>query len=50
MCGKFNIKVSGTASFSPWCNGTFKRNNHLIATMLVKIQDDVKCSYDTALP
>ena len=49
MCGKFNIKVLGTASFSPWSNGTCKRHNHLITTMLFKIRDDVKCSYDTAL-
>ena len=49
MCAKFNIKVSGTASFSPWSNGTCERRNHLITTMLVKICDDVKCSYDTAL-
>ena len=49
MCGKFNIKVSGTASFSPWSNGTSERHNHLITTMLVKIRDEVKCSYDAAL-
>ena len=49
MCGKFNIKVSGTASFSPWSNGTCKRHNHLVTAMLVKIRNDVKCSYDTTL-
>ena len=49
ICGKFHIKVSGTASFSPWSNGTCKRGNHLITTMPFKIRDEVKCSYDTAL-
>ena len=49
MCGKFNIKVLGTASFSPWSNGTCERHNNLITTMLFKIHDDVKCSYDTTL-
>ena len=47
--GSFNIKVSGTASFIPWSNGTCERCNHLITTMLLKLRDDVKCSYDTAL-
>ena len=49
ICGKFNIKVSGTASLSPWSNGTCERHNHLITTMPVKIRDEAKCSYDTAL-
>ena len=49
MCGNFNINVSVTASFSPWSNSTCERHNHLITTMLLKIRDDVKCSYDAAL-
>ena len=49
MCGKFNIKVLGTASFSPWSNNTCERYSPLITTMLVKMCDDTKCSYDTAL-
>ena len=44
ICGKFNIKVLGAASFSSWNNGTYERHNHLITTMLLKIHD-VKCSY-----
>ena len=44
ICGKFNIKVLDTASFSPWSNGTCERHNHLITTMPVKIRDEVKCS------
>ena len=44
ICGKFNIKVSGTASLSPWSNGTCERHNHLITTMPVKIRDEAKCS------
>ena len=49
MCGKFNIKASGTTSFSPWSNGTCERQNHLPTTMLDKICDNVKCSYDATL-
>ena len=49
LCGKFNIKVPGMASFSPWSNSTCERHNHLTTIMLLKICDDVKCSYDTAL-
>ena len=37
------------ATFSPWSNGNCERHNHLITTMLLKMRDDVKCSYDTAL-
>ena len=49
MCGKFHIKVLGTASFSPWTNGTCEKHNHLVTIMFLKICDDVKCSYGTAL-
>ena len=49
LCGKFNIKVLGTASFSPWSNNTCERQNHLTTTVLLKICDDVKCGYDTTL-
>ena len=49
MYGKFNIKVSRTASFSPWSNHTCERHIHLMTKMLLKIHDDVKYSYDIAL-
>ena len=49
MCGKFHIKVSGTTSFSTWTNCTCEKHNHLVTIMFLKICDDVKCSYDTAL-
>ena len=49
ICGKVNINVSGTASFSLWSNGTCERHNHLITTMPVKIRDEAKCNHDTAL-
>ena len=49
MCGKFNIKVSSTASFSPWSISNCERHNHLRTTMLVKTRDDDTCSNDTAL-
>ena len=45
MYRNFNIKVSGTASFIPWSNDTCERNIHL-TTMLLKIDDDVKCSHE----
>ena len=38
--------ISGTASFIPWSNDTCERNIHLTTTMLLKIDDDVKCSHE----
>ena len=49
LCEIFNIKVSTTASHSPWSNGTCERHNQFITNMLHKIRDDTKCSYETAL-
>ena len=35
VCGKFNIKISGTASFSSWSNAICERDNDnaIITTM-----------------
>ena len=43
------VGSSGAASFSPWSNGTCEGYNHLITIMPLKIRNDVKCSYDTAV-
>ena len=47
---KFDIKVSGTTSLSPWTNSTYERGRNTITTMLLKISDDVNCSYDIEFP
>ena len=49
MCEKFNIKVTTTASYSPWSNGLCERHNQFLTNMLDKIHSDVKCDYDIAL-
>ena len=49
MCEKFNIKVSSTPSYSLWSNGICKRHNQVITNMLLKISENVTCSFDVAL-
>ena len=49
LCEIFNIKVSATASYSPYSNGACERHNQFITNMLHKIRDDTKCCYKTAL-
>ena len=49
MCERFNIKIQTTPAYSPWSNGVCERHNQTLTTILLKIKDDVKCDYETAL-
>ena len=49
MCETFGIKVSTTPSYSPWSNGLVERHNQTLTNMLLKIKEDVKCDWETAL-
>ena len=50
MCEDFNIKVVTTPAEAPWSNGICERHNHILTETLLKIKEDVNCSWETALP
>ena len=49
LCELFNIAVDTTPAYSPWSNGQCERHNQFLTEMVVKIKDDVNCSWDTAV-
>ena len=49
MCEAFGMKMSTTPSYSPWSNGLCERHNQTLTNILLKIKEDVKCDWDTAL-
>ena len=49
MCNSFGIKMSKSPSSSPWSNGVCERHNQTLTAMLLEIQEDNKCGWETAL-
>ena len=49
MCEAFSIKVSGTPSYSPWSNGLCERHNRTLTETLLKVKEDTKSNWETAL-
>ena len=49
MGENFNIHVMCTAAESPWSNGTCERLNAVLKDNVLKIQEENKCTLDTAL-
>ena len=49
MCENFNIQVMCTAAESPWSNGVCERLNAVLKNNVLKIQEENKCTLDTAL-
>ena len=47
---KFNIVLKTTAAEAAWSNGLCERHNGIIADMVLKIQGDINCSLDLAIP
>ena len=41
MCESFGIKVSTSASYSPWSNGVVERHNQTLTNILLKLKEDV---------
>ena len=48
MCENFNIKVVTTPAEAPWSNGIWEQDNHILTETLLKIKEDVNCSWETA--
>lgn len=49
MCETFGIKISTTPAYSPWSNGLCERHNETLTHVLLKIKEDTKCDWKTAL-
>ena len=49
MCENFNIKVETTPAEAPWSNGICERHNYTLTETLLKIKEDVDCSWEIAL-
>lgn len=50
LADKMNINLKTTAAESAWSNGICERHNAVIADLVYKIQADVKCSLELAIP
>ena len=49
FCENFNIKVSTSAAESPWSNGICERHNAILTEILLKVREDIHCSWEVAL-
>lgn len=49
FCENFGINPITTAAYSPFSNGTVERHNQTVTNMLLKVKEDTKCDYSTAL-
>ena len=49
MCQRFNVDVQNSAAESPWSNGIVERHHKMLTEMMVKTQEDSKCSWEIAL-
>ena len=49
FCENFNIKVSTTPAELPWSNGICERHNAILTDIILKVKEDINCSWETAL-
>ena len=49
FCENFNIKVSTSPAESPWLNGICERHNAILTDKILKVKEDINCSWETAL-
>ena len=49
FCENFNIKIKTTAAESPWSNRICEHHNTIITETLLKVKEDSKCDWETAL-
>ena len=45
----FSITVKTTPVYSPWSNGLCEKHNHMLAETVLKVKEDNKCDWETAL-
>ena len=49
LCENFNIIIITTPAESPWSNAVCERHNKIITDIDLKIKEDIKCTWETAL-
>jgi len=49
MAENFNIEVKTTPAYSPWSNGLLERHNQTLTEILLKVKDENKIDWETAL-
>ena len=49
ICVQFNIKIKTALSENAWSKGLCKRQNQTLTSTLLKVKEDTRCDYDTAL-
>ena len=49
LCAAFNIKQDSTPGYFPWSNGLCERQNQVLTEMVVKVKDEQRCTWETAL-
>ena len=49
FCENFNMKIKATAAEAPWSNGICERHNAIITDIILKVRNDTKCEWETAL-
>ena len=49
LCENFNITVKTTPAYSPWSNSLCEKHNHMLAETVLKVKEDDKCDWETAL-
>ena len=48
LCENFNINIT-TPAESPWSNKVCERHNKILTDIVLKIKEDIKCTWETAL-
>ena len=49
MCEQFNVELQQSAAESPFSNGMVERHHRIIAEMMVKTREDVRCTWEVSL-
>ena len=49
LCENFNINIITTPAESPWSNGACERHHKILTDIVLKIKEDIKCTWETTL-
>ena len=49
LCENFNINIITTPAELPWLNGVCEGHNKILPDIVLKIKEDIKCTWETAL-
>ena len=49
LCENFNTNMITTPAESPWSNGICERHSKILTDIVLKIKEDIKCTWETVL-